>query len=218
MGEVRACKRKKQNEAFSVMDDGSDDSDRLFRSNVQSGRLGLDRNMAGQSGRTATDGETGSPDITPEEHGKGHGSVPVAHLSRGSQVRLRFSNEYGDMPFTLTAVTVGLASESLNAAPGSLKKVTFGGKEAITVPAGAPVLSDAIALEVGDFADLVVSVYLNDGTTVFDCGSDAAPSDQAVIGGSDATLAERLSAGKCLFTLRPLISEIDVFAYSPHKR
>jgi len=100
------------------------------------------------------------------------------------------------MPITLNAVTVGLASVSLNAAPGSLRKVTFGGKETITVPAGAPVLSDAIALEVGDSADLVVSVYLNDGTTVFDCGSDAAPSDQAVIDGSDVTLAERFSAGR----------------------
>jgi len=80
---THACKRKKQNEIFSVMGDGSDDSDWLFRSSVHSGRLGLDRNMAGQSGRTATDCETGSPDITPEGHGEGHGSVPVAHLSWG---------------------------------------------------------------------------------------------------------------------------------------
>jgi len=139
-------------------------------------------------------------------------------ISRGGrQVRLRFSNEYGDRPITLNAVTVGLASESLNAAPGSLRPVTFGGKETITVPAGAPVLSDPMALEVGDFADLVVSVYLNDGTTVFDCGSDAAPADQAVVDGSDATLAEHFSAGHCLFTLRPLISGIDVLAYNPRK-
>ena len=121
------------------------------------------------------------------------------------------------MPFTLNAVTVGLASESLNAAPGSLKKVTFGGKERLTVPAGAPALSDAIDLRVGDFADLVVSVYVNDGMTVFDCSSDVAPTDQVVIESTDATAAEHVSAGKCFFTLRPLIAEIDVLAGGPRK-
>ena len=139
-------------------------------------------------------------------------------ISRGgTQIRLRFSNEYGDTPFALTAVTVGLAAAGLNAAPGSLRKVTFGGKETLIVPAGAPALSDAIALRVADFADLVVSVYLRDGMTAFDCGSDTAPTDQAVIEGADATLAEPLSTGKCFFTFRPLISAVDVFAHSPHQ-
>ena len=80
---TRACKRKKQNEMFSVMGDGSGNPDWLFRSGVHSRLLGLDRNVAGQSGRTASDGETGSPDIAREEHCEGHGPVPVAHRSWG---------------------------------------------------------------------------------------------------------------------------------------
>jgi hypothetical protein len=135
----------------------------------------------------------------------------------GSQIRLRLSNEDGDRPVSVSAVTLGLAAEGLNAVPGSLRKVTFGGKTAITVPAGAPVLSDALAAKVEDFSDLVVSIDRSDGMTVFDCGSESPPTDQVVVEDTDATLSEHLAAGKCLFTLRPLVCEIDALVSGPHK-
>ena len=68
----------------------------------------------------------------------------------GTEVRLRFSNEYSDKPLTINAATVGLAAAGLNAAPGSLKVVTFGDRSAITIPAGAPALSDAVPASRGD--------------------------------------------------------------------
>src|SRR5690606_10627390 len=52
----------------------------------------------------------------------------------GEQIRLRFSNEYGDKPLTINAATVGLASTGLDAVEGSLKVVTFGDRTAITIP------------------------------------------------------------------------------------
>src|SRR5262245_50541667 len=66
----------------------------------------------------------------------------------GSQIRLRFSNEYGDSPLSLVAVTVGLASDGLDALPGSLKRVTFSGKEAITIPTGGLAQTDPIDISV----------------------------------------------------------------------
>lgn len=63
---------------------------------------------------------------------------------RGSQIRLRFSNEYNDSPLSLAAVTVGLAGKGLDALPGSLKRVTFDGKLAVIVPARAPALAATV--------------------------------------------------------------------------
>jgi lysophospholipase L1-like esterase len=135
----------------------------------------------------------------------------------GSQIRLRFSNEYATTPLTLNAVTVGLATAGLSAASGSLRRVTFGGNNTITLPAGAPALSDAVALPVGNLGALVVSIYLSDGFTVFDCGSADASTDQAVVQDTDATLAPHLPVAKCFFTLTPLVSEVDTLADRPRK-
>ena len=134
----------------------------------------------------------------------------------GSQIRLRFSNEYGDSPLTLTAATVGLAVDALDAAPGSLRKVRFAGAEAITLPAGSPALSDPIDLPVKVLSDLIVSVYVPDGVAAFHCAQDG-PGDQAVTEGSDTTLVEHLLIDKCLYLIRPLVSEVDVLADRPRK-
>jgi hypothetical protein len=42
----------------------------------------------------------------------------------------------------------------------SLRELTFGGASSVTIPAGAPVLSDPVDLVVQDLAELTVSIYL----------------------------------------------------------
>lgn len=135
----------------------------------------------------------------------------------GSHMRLRFSNEYGNSPLALTAATVGSAADGLDAVAGSLKRVAFAGKRSITIPAGAPALSDPIELPVKPLGDVVVSVYVRDGTAMFACTTDASPTDQTVTEGADATDSEHLSANKCMYTWRPIVSEIDVLADRPRK-
>lgn len=81
----------------------------------------------------------------------------------GSQLRLRFSNEYGDTSLVLHAVSVGVAEEGLNAVSHSLKRVAFGGRSGITVPPGAPALRDPVHMRVKALGDLVVSAYAPDG-------------------------------------------------------
>ena len=131
----------------------------------------------------------------------------------GRQIRLRFSNEYGDRPLTLAAATVGLAGKGLDALPASLKRATFDGKQAITISAGARALTDPIEISIKPLNDLVVSVYVPEGITLVAWTS---PTDPIVVDGTDATLTECLSASRSL-SIRPLVSEVDVLADRPRK-
>jgi lysophospholipase L1-like esterase len=131
----------------------------------------------------------------------------------GTQVRLRFSNDYSDSPLLLAAATVGPAGDGLDALPGSLKRVTFNGKESITIPARASTVTDPVVLVVKPLSDVVVSVYLPEGVSV---SAWAPPFDPIVVEGSNATLVEHLSASRSL-SIRPLMSEVDVLADRPRK-
>ena len=64
----------------------------------------------------------------------------------GSKTRLRFSNALGTQPVTFDGAFVGLQWSGPALLPGTNRAVTFGGKRSVTVPAGASVWSDAVAL------------------------------------------------------------------------
>ena len=64
----------------------------------------------------------------------------------GSKTRLRFSNALGTQPVTFDGVFAGLQWSGSALLPGTNRAVTFGGKKSVTVPAGASVWSDAVAL------------------------------------------------------------------------
>ncbi|GAA4596299.1 lysophospholipase L1-like esterase [Actinoplanes octamycinicus] len=83
----------------------------------------------------------------------------VVHLSvGGDQVRIRLTNEFGDTPLRIGEVHVRLGDAD--------RRVTFGRRTSVTVPAGAPIVSDPVALRVPGGADLVISVYLPERTPV----------------------------------------------------
>ena len=77
----------------------------------------------------------------------------------GAQIRLRLSNEYGSSPLVLGSVTVAVPSDPASVQSGSIQTVTFGGHKAITIPAGAPALSDPVAFPVLFGAEISVSLY-----------------------------------------------------------
>jgi lysophospholipase L1-like esterase len=129
----------------------------------------------------------------------------------GEQVRLKFSNEYGDKPLTIHAATVGLAGAGLDVAEGSLKPVTFGERAGITIPAGAPAVSDAIRLGVAALADLIVSVHV-DGLPANFCPENMPISDQAAVENADTTREAHLTNAKCTFLTRPVVSAVNVLA------
>ncbi|WP_129844072.1 SGNH/GDSL hydrolase family protein [Streptomyces sp. RFCAC02] len=82
-------------------------------------------------------------------------------------IRLRFSNAFGGAALPITAVSVarplGGRAGTDAVEPGSTVPVTFSGRESISVPVGAQVVSDPIDLRVAAGTDLSVSVYLRDG-------------------------------------------------------
>ncbi|WP_285688107.1 SGNH/GDSL hydrolase family protein [Actinoplanes sp. NBRC 103695] len=94
----------------------------------------------------------------------------VAHTSiGGDQLRVRLSNEFGAAPLRIGEVRVGLRSgddASTDVARGSSRRVLFSGRRDVTLPAGAPAVSDPVDLVVPDGADLVVSLYLPDPSPV----------------------------------------------------
>ena len=77
----------------------------------------------------------------------------------GPRIRIRLSNEYGSAPLVLGSVTVAVPGEPASVKPGSIQNVTFGGRNSITIPAGAPVLSDPVAFPVAFGAEISVSLY-----------------------------------------------------------
>jgi lysophospholipase L1-like esterase len=78
----------------------------------------------------------------------------------GKQVRVVFTNEYGTQPLLIGAAHVALADKGAAIVAGSDRKLTFGGKDSIEIPPGAPAISDPVALDVAPLAKLSVSLFV----------------------------------------------------------
>jgi len=78
------------------------------------------------------------------------------------RVRLRLSNAYGTEPLAIDAVTLARSADNRTARiePATLAVVTFGGRPATVIPAGAEAWSDPVEIAVSASADLAVSLYL----------------------------------------------------------
>ncbi|MFD7425874.1 SGNH/GDSL hydrolase family protein [Streptomyces sp. NPDC059818] len=78
----------------------------------------------------------------------------------GHRIRIRISNEYGTAPLTIGAARAGIADTDGGCQDGSGLAVTFGGRPTVTVPAGAPMLSDPVDLRTPALSRLTISLYL----------------------------------------------------------
>lgn len=79
----------------------------------------------------------------------------------GRWVSLRFSNQWGPVPLTFGAVTVGerAGTSGAAAAPGTVVPVTFNGSSSVTIPPGQDVTSNPVTLPVQAGETLVVSMW-----------------------------------------------------------
>jgi len=77
----------------------------------------------------------------------------------GSQIRLRFSNEFGSSPLLIGAATVAIPTDASSIKEESIQNVTFEGRNSIEIPAGAPMLSDAISFPLAPGAEISISIY-----------------------------------------------------------
>ena len=133
----------------------------------------------------------------------------------GTQLRLRFSNRYGDAPVTLTALSVGQTLQGPMLAPGA-QDVQFAGNSAVTVEPGQEVVSDPVTLRVEAFSDLAVTFFLARGESL--TGHLFAGQNSYVSGTHDVSAAPPES----LFFVYPLLtgswwllSGIDVLPSAP---
>jgi lysophospholipase L1-like esterase len=78
----------------------------------------------------------------------------------GSSVRVRVTNAFGTAPLTVSSASVAIAGTGAATVPGTMRRLRFGGRPGITVPAGAEAVSDPVRLRVRALQDLAVSVHV----------------------------------------------------------
>ncbi|MCC7411387.1 MAG: SGNH/GDSL hydrolase family protein [Gammaproteobacteria bacterium] len=83
----------------------------------------------------------------------------------GHLLRIRLSNEFGHQPLVIGGVTVGRPLDPATVAGNSLRQVTFSGGKSITVPPGAPIVSDAIDYPLEPGSEIAISIYLPEKVT-----------------------------------------------------
>lgn len=77
----------------------------------------------------------------------------------GKQIRVRFSNEFGSTPLLIGSATAAVPTDASSVKQQSIQDITFEGRKSVTIPAGAPVLSDPITFPVTSGAEISISVY-----------------------------------------------------------
>jgi lysophospholipase L1-like esterase len=88
----------------------------------------------------------------------------IVHVSTaGSEIRVRLGNEYGTQPLVIGEARVARRPAGAGGSEivrGTDRALTFGGRKSVSIPAGAPALSDPVRLSVPALTDLVISIYL----------------------------------------------------------
>jgi len=82
----------------------------------------------------------------------------------GERMRIRLSNAYGTNTLAIGAAHIAVTRQGAIIAPESDRVLTFGGKASVSIPPGAPMLSDPVDLKVAPFTELAVSIYLPEST------------------------------------------------------
>jgi lysophospholipase L1-like esterase len=89
--------------------------------------------------------------------------------AQASQIRIKISNVFGGSNLPITAITVALPANNTagihQIQPSTVKKVTFSGKDGITIPNGALAVSDPINFPIKGQQIVTVTMYLAKGQT-----------------------------------------------------
>ena len=108
----------------------------------------------------------GGPQLPPPLNFKNQTLRQVVHTSLGGdRVRVVLSNAFGTLPLDIGAAHVALRDKDAVIQPKSDRPLTFDGRGATTIAAGAVVVSDPVMLTVPTAADLVIDIYLPGDTT-----------------------------------------------------
>ncbi|MET0980714.1 MAG: SGNH/GDSL hydrolase family protein [Telluria sp.] len=135
----------------------------------------------------------------------------IVHTSiGGSQVRIRVSNELGTTPLRIGAAHIARRGAGAEIMTGTDRVLTFSGSPSITIPAGAPVLSDPVDLDVPALSDLAVSLYLPGQVQATTIHGSAFQTNYVSLPGN-FTGAATLPTQRTI-TSWPFLTEVDVSA------
>jgi lysophospholipase L1-like esterase len=146
------------------------------------------------------------------EHWRDASLRQIVHLTLGgSRFRVRISNAYGTAPLLLENASVALASAPGNATVNAptLRPLTFDGRNAVMIPAGAEYYSDTVNMELKPAADLAISLYFK-GEPARQTGHPGARTNSFLAKGNRVMDAEWTDAGKV--TRWYAISDVEVQA------
>ncbi len=138
----------------------------------------------------------------------------VVHASvGGSRARIRVSNEMGSTSLGIGAARIALRASGANLVAGTDRALLFGGRAALTIPAGGAAISDPVAFNVPPFADLAVSLYLPASTRVTTLHNAALQTSYVSTAGNQSANGS-LAVSRSITTW-PFLTEVDVSgAYS----
>lgn len=110
----------------------------------------------------------------------------VVHVSLGgNRLRVRFSNAFGTKALTIYSAHIADSAGNGTLKPGSGKPLTFAGQSSVTIPIGAPIVSDAIEFDLAPLSDLAVTIHIKD-------------SSRAITGHPGARCTSYLKTGDCV--------------------
>ena len=85
----------------------------------------------------------------------------IARISKGGdRIRVRLDNSFGTDSVVIGAAHVAVHASGAGIIPGSDHQLTFGGSATVTIPPGAPIVSDPVDFDIPNLAELAVSIYL----------------------------------------------------------
>ena len=94
----------------------------------------------------------GSQDLTLRE---------IVHVSIGGPLtRVVLTNEFGTEPLKIGSIHIAAAAKGNAISLISANALTFNGRSSVTIPAGALVVSDPVALTLQPLSDVVISLFL----------------------------------------------------------
>ena len=89
----------------------------------------------------------------------------IVHVSLGGDaVQVRFSNEMGTTPLEIGDARIALSAGGAQIVEGTSRQLKFGGNSSVTIPPGAPAVSDPLSFSLPPLSNVAISIYLEQGT------------------------------------------------------
>jgi lysophospholipase L1-like esterase len=130
----------------------------------------------------------------------------------GDRVRVRLTNEYGTRRLTIGAARIAVASPDGGIEPATARPLTFAGQPSAVIPAGAPLLSDAVDLPLKALASLSISLYLPEDTEACTCHATGL---QTAWVSEHGNFVDKTFAAKDTIEVRAFLSGVEVQTDAP---